>query len=54
MDYPKELVIANALLLFIFKNGGSDYEVRTSSTYKPLADQFRLTLAQREAFTEPD
>ena len=54
LDHPAYSAVEQALLLYIFKFGGASYFVRTSETYKPLADQFGLTVAQREKLTDPD
>ncbi|HUU09133.1 MAG TPA: winged helix-turn-helix domain-containing protein [Phycisphaerae bacterium] len=47
MAFPEYIDLADALLSFVFLNGGEDKEVAASSTYEPLADFFALTDAQR-------
>jgi 5-methylcytosine-specific restriction protein A len=47
MAFPEHKDVADALLYFIFLNGGSDYKVQAASTYEPLADFFNLTREER-------
>jgi len=45
--YPVEHEIAEALIRYVFENGGPDYEVTAGSTYAPLAAHFGLTEDER-------
>ena len=47
MPFPDYESLADALLCFIYLNGGSRYEVRADSTYEPLADHFSLSQEER-------
>jgi 5-methylcytosine-specific restriction protein A len=45
--YPEYQDLEEPLLCFIYKNGGEQYQIQSSDTYKPLADYFFLTSAER-------
>lgn len=47
MPIPKYGDLANALLCFVFLNGGETYQVSAKDTYKPLADYFALNETER-------
>jgi len=47
MAFPQYQNIADALLCFIFLNGGNDHQVNAAQTYEPLADFFALTQEDR-------
>lgn len=47
MSYPNANEIETALLLRLYLDGGSDYQMKSSDTYQPLADQFGLSVADR-------
>jgi restriction endonuclease Mrr len=47
MPIPDYEPLAEALLSFIFLNGGAKFQVQANETYGPLADFFDLTGAER-------
>lgn len=49
MPYPEYEQLADALVCFLFRTGGSNFERRASDTYAPLADEFGLSRAERVA-----
>jgi hypothetical protein len=49
MAYPEHDEVAEALLCFIFLNGGPKHSAHSRATYKPLADFFELSGAERTA-----
>lgn len=48
MSYPISSKIRDALHSFIYFRGGSDFRIKCSDTYRPLADYFQLTKQERE------
>lgn len=47
MPIPEYEELADALLAFVYLNGGDEYEVRAGSTYEPLAEFFALSQVER-------
>lgn len=47
MPFPSSKEIDEALLLLLYSNGGPNYEMKSSDTYEPLANQFGLSAAER-------
>lgn len=47
MSFPDYEELADALLCFIFLNGGETHQVRSGETYNPLADFFDLPREER-------
>lgn len=47
MAFPEYKETADALLAFIYLNGGKDHFVKARSTYDPLADHFGLSAEER-------
>jgi 5-methylcytosine-specific restriction enzyme A len=47
MGYPEYQDLEDPLLCYIYTNGGEKYQVRSSDTYKPLANYFLLTPQER-------
>jgi 5-methylcytosine-specific restriction endonuclease McrA len=48
MPYPLYSQITDPLLSLIYFRGGSDFKVKCSDTYRPLADYFQLTEQERQ------
>ena len=48
MSYPISSKIRDALHSFIYFRGSSDFRIKCSDTYRPLADYFQLTKQERE------
>ena len=51
MSYPEYQDLEEPLLLFIYCNGGLNYQVRAIDTYVPLAEQFGLTEREKKQST---
>ncbi len=47
MPFPKYQYIEEALLSLIYLNGGSNHQMKSFETYKPLADFFELSKQER-------
>lgn len=47
MEYPAREDIGDELVLLIYQNGGSGYQMRTCDTYGPLGDKFTLSKEAR-------
>jgi len=45
--FPDYEALEEPLLRFIYENGGENHEVHSSETYRPLADHFGLSAAER-------
>jgi hypothetical protein len=48
MAFPSRPLVRDALLSFIFYNGGQHYEVHSDHAYQALADYFDLSVSDRE------
>ena len=48
MSYPSSNKIRDALHSLIYFRGGSDFRIKCSDTYRPLADYFQLTEQERQ------
>ena len=48
MPYPTQSETEEALLSLIYFRGGSDFKVKCSDTYRPLADYFQLTEQEKQ------
>lgn len=48
MPYPTYREIADALLVFLYLNGGHQFQVEPVTTYEPLADHFQLSEQERK------
>jgi hypothetical protein len=48
MPYPLYSQIRDPLLSLIYFRGGSDFRIKCSDTYRPLADYFQLTKQERQ------
>jgi hypothetical protein len=49
MSYPEYASLADALLSYIYRCGGSTFQCHAREIYEPLADLFCPTRAEREA-----
>jgi hypothetical protein len=47
MTFPAYRDIEDPLLCYIYRNGGTQYCVRSSDTYEPLAEFFKLSPSKR-------
>ena len=48
MPYPTQAETEEALISLIYFHGGSDFRIKCSDTYRPLADYFQLTEQERQ------